>query len=117
MRSIPGGGLQYAPDGAGDLVAIVFDVAVPETQHTIALAMQEGGAARVVFLRIGIGVLRTIKFDHELCAVADEVEDVVTHRRLTAEVMAARAKCAQEEPELALCAGGIGAEAAGAGLE
>ena len=106
------GGLQGFQDGAQHLVDVVHHLAIEETQHTISLLLEEGGAIGVVCLLIQ--VLAAIHFDDEFFARLAKIYDVRTNSMLPAEADTYQPVGAQISPQFALRRGEIVAQLGGA---
>jgi hypothetical protein len=93
-------------------VRIVQHLVVPESQHAVALALQEPSAARFLFRRRI--VLAAIDFDDQSRLVANKVGNEAPDRHLTAKSISFGLARSQHPPELFLGFGHLAAERPGA---
>ena len=100
--------LKRLPDRLVNFVRSSEDSRVPEPQHAKALLAQPGVPRGVV--RALVEMMRTVDFDDQAGAEADEVEDVAAHRYLPAELVAGEVAQAERAPKTALGVGGLAAE-------
>src|SRR5690606_23512406 len=82
---------------------VLEDIVVPETQYGKACLFQLPRPPAIVLRRLGM--LSSVKFDHESSFDAGEVEDVVAERVLSAQLGAVELPASQVSPQFAF---GIG---------
>jgi hypothetical protein len=87
--------LQRIEDRLHYLVGTFKHVVVPETHHAKALSFKPSGASRVQCVGPIVAVRVAVDFDHQVCAEADEVDDVRTNRVLTSELESLESMCTQ----------------------
>ncbi len=87
---------QYGEDSLQNAIAILDHLAVPKSEHAIALAFQENSARR-----IGVGaMLAAIQFDDQPSLDADEIGDVpAADRMLLAKFEAGETAIAHGQPD------------------
>src|SRR5437016_925464 len=80
---------------------IAHHIVVPKSEDEITACLQISGSVRV---RLNtIGMLPTIKFDHEPCIRAAEIHNESIERHLPTEFPSIKAPIAQAEPKESLC--------------
>jgi hypothetical protein len=72
---------QCAIDGHQHAFKVLHHLIVPESQHTIASALQHGVAPLIARLRL-LGMLAAIELDNQGAFKADEVDDIGVDRPL-----------------------------------
>jgi hypothetical protein len=95
------------PNRDTDAFQVAQDVGGEKTQRAESLAREHAVADRVVACLRLAAVPRAVNLDDEALAVADEIQDVATERRLAAEMVAFGAQVPEEAPEQTLGRGGI----------
>lgn len=100
-------------DGVADPLEVVEHLEVGEPQDVQAEPLQVGGALEVVGAALGREVGVAVEFDHQLCAGAVEVGDVLPDGALFEPALWVLAQ--EVEPELALGGGQVFAELLGLG--
>jgi hypothetical protein len=83
-------------DCFNNTIPVLENLGIPEAQHAIASRAQEMAPRLVMRDLPGFGVLRSVEFDDELCAVADEFDVVAAYRRLPAKMKTFRFKEPQQ---------------------
>src|SRR5579885_2721769 len=99
--------LEHRQDRLLDVVGVLEDVGVPETQDAPAVRLQPSGAARIA---LALRVLSAVGLDDEAMLDAGEVRDEGTERMLAAELVADEAAVPETGPEPALGVGHGGAQ-------
>ena len=78
------------------------DLIIPETQHSVAVRIEESSAFGVGCDGLSLAVLAAIHFNDDAFLVTREVDEVGTDRRLPTEMGAFGRQPAQMPPELSL---------------
>ena len=93
---------QRRHDGVQHMRKIAVNLVVPEPQHPEPVCVEVEVALDIAGRAMVERVLSAIDLDYEVMPDADEIDDVLTPRPLTAEVIAAPTPAAQVNPELYL---------------
>jgi hypothetical protein len=87
--------LQCIEDRLHDVVGAFEHVVVPETHHAKALSFKPSGTSRVQRVSPIVAMRVAVDFDHQVCAEADEIDDVCANRMLTSELESQESMCSQ----------------------
>jgi hypothetical protein len=85
-----GGGAELLNDSIHDTVQIPIDVGIPESQNAKPLLSKKSIAFGISPETIRQAVLSAIHLDHEALAEASKVNNVMSNRGLSPEVMSER---------------------------
>ena len=77
---------EFMPDAVHHTFESFKDLAVPEPENPIAMAIENGCSLSVIYC--GFAMLAAVEFDDQPRGVAGEVGDIAGERRLAAEVVA-----------------------------
>ena len=77
---------QRVEDRLHDVVRAFKQVVVPETHHAKAVSFKPSGTSRVQRVGPIVAMRVAVDFDHQVCAEADEIDDVCANRVLTSEL-------------------------------
>lgn len=94
-----GWGWQRVEDGLHHTVEMAIDVRIPEPENAKPFAAQECVTLLIGSDTVWHPVLAAVRLDDDLCAEADEIDNVATDRGLSAEVIAARLQLAELHPQ------------------
>src|SRR5262245_6044360 len=81
-------GQGFSQDEFGNSIKVRNDVEIPEAQYLIALQFQKGRSLKVVQSVLFLPVLRSIKLNNDLCAMAGEVGHIAAKGNLPSKVNA-----------------------------
>src|SRR4051794_12108891 len=110
-----GGAIQGGIDGVENAVEIVAQLGVPESEGTVAFALQPAGSNIVPGRHIITAMVPTIEFDEEPRLQVTEVRHVLPNRNLSAKMAPVNGNAFERTPQPLLRVGRRRAKAPGRG--